>query len=346
MHVGILMWRGTRYYDVAAAMEVFSLAFEYQQIRRRAPAVLVDCTGVADCEPCSPTDGIVVVPMDGSPQTSPGSQMDLEAACHLCDILIIPGFSGFSPDDVPLANVTQRECLEVAHRRGAAIVSLCTGAFWLASTGLLDAVSLRPIGNIPVVWRNSGPLLPCVITCCSPSRMTSGLRRARVLQRMLALNWCANASVQPRPNISSVSWSSRVPDRVSRPRSPAKRLKSAHRLTSWRRSVIRFPETLSAGGGPVTLLRRWECLYVRWSDCFERKDVPRTNGLFVSGCVSRVFCWKPPTSQWKQSPIVRGFPVPTSCADISVPSAMPLQRSTASHMLDNLQLAVAQFVTT
>ena len=138
MHVGILMWRGTRYYDVAAAMEVFSLAFEYQQIRRRAPAVLVDCTGVADCEPCSPTDGIVVVPMDGSPQTSPGSQMDLEAACHLCDILIIPGFSGFSPDDVPLANVTQRDCLESAHRRGAAIVSLCTGAFWLASTGLLD----------------------------------------------------------------------------------------------------------------------------------------------------------------------------------------------------------------
>ena len=138
MHVGILMWRGTRYYDVAAAMEVFSLAFEYQQTRRRVPAVLTDCTGVADCKSCSPTDGIVVVPMDGSRQTSPASQMDLETACHLCDILIIPGFSGFSPDDVPLANVTQRDCLESAHRRGAAIVSLCTGAFWLASTGLLD----------------------------------------------------------------------------------------------------------------------------------------------------------------------------------------------------------------
>lgn len=193
MHVGILMWRGTRYYDVAAAMEVFSLAFEYQQTRRRVPAVLTDCTGVADCKSCSPTDGIVVVPMDGSRQTSPASQMDLETACHLCDILIIPGF----PDShrMMFLSPTSHSAIAwnprtVAGRQSSPCALVHSGwprrACWMA-------VSPRPIGNIPIAWRNSGPLLPCAITCCLPSRMISGLRRARVLQRMLALNWCAIA---------------------------------------------------------------------------------------------------------------------------------------------------------
>lgn len=50
------------------------------------------------------------------------------------DTVVVPAFAGF-PDELP-PDVT--EALRSAHRRGARMVSICTGAFALAAAGLLD----------------------------------------------------------------------------------------------------------------------------------------------------------------------------------------------------------------
>ena len=50
------------------------------------------------------------------------------------DTIVVPGWS--DPDDEP--SPTLKDALVAAHERGARLVSLCTGAFVLAATGLLD----------------------------------------------------------------------------------------------------------------------------------------------------------------------------------------------------------------
>ena len=50
------------------------------------------------------------------------------------DTIVVPGWS--DPDDEP--SEALKEALRAAHARGARIVSLCTGAFVLAASGLLD----------------------------------------------------------------------------------------------------------------------------------------------------------------------------------------------------------------
>jgi transcriptional regulator GlxA family with amidase domain len=55
-------------------------------------------------------------------------------ALDRADTIVVPGWS--DPDDEP--SDALRESLLAAYERGARIVSLCTGAFVLAATGLLD----------------------------------------------------------------------------------------------------------------------------------------------------------------------------------------------------------------
>ena len=50
------------------------------------------------------------------------------------DTIVVPGWS--DPDDDPSEKL--KESLLAAHARGARLVSLCTGVFVLAATGLLD----------------------------------------------------------------------------------------------------------------------------------------------------------------------------------------------------------------
>ncbi|WP_223361067.1 GlxA family transcriptional regulator [Leifsonia sp. ZF2019] len=67
---------------------------------------------------------------NGWPLVAPSGLEALDAA----DTVIVPAFSGF-PDGLP-ADVI--DALRAAHRGGARIVSICTGAFALAEAGLLD----------------------------------------------------------------------------------------------------------------------------------------------------------------------------------------------------------------
>ncbi|GAA1619266.1 GlxA family transcriptional regulator [Actinoplanes couchii] len=54
------------------------------------------------------------------------------------DTVIVPAYGGFQQDTPPDATDDVADALREAHARGARIATICTGAFALATTGLLD----------------------------------------------------------------------------------------------------------------------------------------------------------------------------------------------------------------
>lgn len=107
------MWRRTRPFDMASALEVFSLAL-------------------------NENGKVFIVPMESGCITGSQPTCAFDEACRCCSVLVIPGFSSFEIGTVPQAREQEITFLQHAHSQGTTLVSLCTGAFWLASCGMLD----------------------------------------------------------------------------------------------------------------------------------------------------------------------------------------------------------------
>lgn len=122
MKIALLVMEGVRAFDVAAALEVFA----DDRTARGVPRDQVRC--VATRTPVALEHGMG---LDARP---------LEAAAG-ADLLLVPGSSNLprlvETLDEPEGLAT-RQVLVDAHAAGAMVASLCTGAFVLAATGLLD----------------------------------------------------------------------------------------------------------------------------------------------------------------------------------------------------------------
>lgn len=113
--VGLLATDGARMFDVAMAREVFS-----PRPDPTAPTVTLWTLAA-----------VAMVELDGGLRL-PASH-GLEAATA-CDLVIVPGSAMPEQTDRPAIN----RAIVDAHGSGATLAALCTGAFQLAATGLLD----------------------------------------------------------------------------------------------------------------------------------------------------------------------------------------------------------------
>jgi AraC family transcriptional regulator, transcriptional activator FtrA len=115
---------------VAAVVDQGALTFDF--------AIPCEVFGVDRSDIVDPWYELVVVSAgDRRVRTQTGFVIDaphgLEKLEH-ADTIVVPGWS--DPDDEP--SEALKEFLVAAYERGARLVSLCTGAFVLAATGLLD----------------------------------------------------------------------------------------------------------------------------------------------------------------------------------------------------------------
>ncbi|HEX4723625.1 MAG TPA: helix-turn-helix domain-containing protein [Pseudonocardiaceae bacterium] len=116
--VGVVLLPGTRLFDFAVVSEVW----EVDRLRVGLPAFEVRL--------CAPTDAPVAL----HPARSWVTPTHGLAGLAECDLVIAPGRADPSAD-VPAAVV---DALRSAHRGGAVVAGLCSGAFTLAAAGLLD----------------------------------------------------------------------------------------------------------------------------------------------------------------------------------------------------------------
>ncbi|WP_354188640.1 helix-turn-helix domain-containing protein [Arthrobacter sp. UYCu712] len=117
LSVALLLLPGARLFDVAIITETWS------PDRLSSPPLAIELRR------CS--DGTGFVPLTEGAHCAPDAPL---AWAETADVVLIPGLGdcGVIPDAKYLRAITE------AHRRGAIIASLCSGAFVLAETGLLD----------------------------------------------------------------------------------------------------------------------------------------------------------------------------------------------------------------
>ena len=121
MEIAILVMAGMRSFDVAAALEVLADDRSDRQV---------------------PTNRVRLVSSAGQVPLDHGLRATTEplAAAEGAELLVVPGFAELDaildPAGHDLAGAL--ECVRSVHERGGEVASLCSGAFLLAETGLLD----------------------------------------------------------------------------------------------------------------------------------------------------------------------------------------------------------------
>ena len=137
--------------------------------------------------------------------------------------------------------------LLAAHGRGARLVSVCTGAFALAATGLLDG------RRATTHWMHAEELAarhppitvdPSVLYVDEGSILTSAGTAAGI---DLASTWCAGTSGPRRPTPSPGAWSSRRTATAGRPSSCRPRCRRAPRTTPSAPCSRGWPSTSTSG---------------------------------------------------------------------------------------------------
>jgi AraC family transcriptional activator FtrA len=122
MEIAILVMAGMRSFDVAAALEVLA----DDRSDRQVPTNQVRLVSSAE-----------QVPLDHGLQAT----TEPLAAAEGAQLMVVPGFADADAIFDPATShevAGAVECLRSVHERGGEVASLCSGAFLLAETGLLD----------------------------------------------------------------------------------------------------------------------------------------------------------------------------------------------------------------
>ena len=122
MEIAILVLPGVRSFDVAAALEVLADDRSDRQV---------------------PTNRVRLVSPHGEVPLDHGLRATAEplAAAESAELLVVPGFDDVEAIVDPAAGHDVAEavaCVRSVHERGGEVASLCSGAFLLAESGLLD----------------------------------------------------------------------------------------------------------------------------------------------------------------------------------------------------------------
>ncbi|QXQ11985.1 GlxA family transcriptional regulator [Paeniglutamicibacter sp. Y32M11] len=117
LSVALLLLPGARMFDVAIITETWSPE------RLSSPPLDIELRR------CS--DGMSLVPLTEGAQCAPDASL---AWAEAADVVLVPGLG----DSNVIPEAKYLDVIREAHRRGAVVASLCSGAFVLAETGLLD----------------------------------------------------------------------------------------------------------------------------------------------------------------------------------------------------------------
>jgi putative intracellular protease/amidase len=149
--IAVLVYGGVNAFELGLATEIFGLTDMGPGWYR----VVICCERPG--QPVSANNGLKLVADAGL------------RALGAADTIIIPGWldTGATP------SASLLKALRRAHRRGARLVSICSGVFILAATGLLEGAAPPRIGRKPKTCRTDIRPSASTGTCCMSTMVTS-----------------------------------------------------------------------------------------------------------------------------------------------------------------------------